>query len=324
MGTYRFEEASTSRATCTNKECKDEKIKIKKGELRLGTWVEIGEFQSFHWRHWGCVTPRIIANINDSLGENKDYTLLDGYDELSEENQAKVRKALEQGHVDDSEWRGDVELNRPGKNGFRLRAKTKEETEDKANETKEEKPKAKKRGRGDQDDEETEDVPTKKAKKEKSSKKTAAKDDAAEANPAKRGRPRKNPEAVAEKPEQETEDASKKAEDAPKKAGRGRKKKVVENENDNASADADADVNADADANGADNAEPKPSKKGRKAAATDAEANGTDNAEPKSSKRGRKPKAATAAAEATEQGETETAPAKPKRGRPKKTTTSDE
>ena len=57
----------------------------------------------------GCVTPRLIENINESLEEHNNagnYDALDGYDELSPENQEKVRKALEQGHVDDSEWNG--------------------------------------------------------------------------------------------------------------------------------------------------------------------------------------------------------------------------
>jgi len=57
----------------------------------------------------GCVTPKIIANLKETLTGSSgeiDYTLLDGYEELSPENQAKVRKALEQGHVADSEWKG--------------------------------------------------------------------------------------------------------------------------------------------------------------------------------------------------------------------------
>lgn len=32
--------------------------------------------------------------------------LIDGYDEISEENQEKVMRALEQGHVDDEDWKG--------------------------------------------------------------------------------------------------------------------------------------------------------------------------------------------------------------------------
>jgi hypothetical protein len=126
MGTYRLEVASSGRAGCQNKECKDEKIKIDKGDLRLGTWVDNEKFQSFFWRHWGCVTPKIIASLIEISEEtsdgNRDYTLLDGYDDLSSEHQSKVREALEQGHVADSEWRGDQELNRPGKTGFRKRA----------------------------------------------------------------------------------------------------------------------------------------------------------------------------------------------------------
>lgn len=29
--------------------------KIEKGDLRMGTWVEIKGNGSFKWRHWGCV-----------------------------------------------------------------------------------------------------------------------------------------------------------------------------------------------------------------------------------------------------------------------------
>lgn len=35
-----------------------------------------------------------------------DLELVDGYEELSEEHQEKVKRALEQGHVDDEDWKG--------------------------------------------------------------------------------------------------------------------------------------------------------------------------------------------------------------------------
>ena len=59
----------------------------------------------------GCTTPKVIKNIQDALGEpdddgNYDVSILDGFEELSEENQEKVKRALQQGHVDDDEWRG--------------------------------------------------------------------------------------------------------------------------------------------------------------------------------------------------------------------------
>lgn len=32
--------------------------------------------------------------------------MLDGYDEVGEENQAKIRTALKEGHVPDEDWKG--------------------------------------------------------------------------------------------------------------------------------------------------------------------------------------------------------------------------
>ncbi|KAJ5760509.1 zf-PARP-domain-containing protein [Penicillium odoratum] len=119
---YRFELAPSGRAGCTNKECKDAKEKIPKGSLRVGSWVDTDRMQSYFWRHWqsyggnliilrGCTTPRVLENIRtgweDSCSDGKsDYTLLDGYDELPEEFQEKIRRALENGHIDDADWRG--------------------------------------------------------------------------------------------------------------------------------------------------------------------------------------------------------------------------
>ena len=34
------------------------------------------------------------------------FDMLDGYDELPEDLQVTVRRAFEQGHVDDADWRG--------------------------------------------------------------------------------------------------------------------------------------------------------------------------------------------------------------------------
>lgn len=87
-----------------NKECKDEAIKFEKGELRIGVFVTIGEHQNWHWKHWGCTTPQVIANINEAIEGDTD--LFDGYDELPEEEQTRVSQALEQGHVADEDWKG--------------------------------------------------------------------------------------------------------------------------------------------------------------------------------------------------------------------------
>jgi hypothetical protein len=52
----------------------------------------------------GCVTPKVIANVNEYI--EGDLDLLEGYENLPEDIQVKVKRALDQGHVDDEEWQG--------------------------------------------------------------------------------------------------------------------------------------------------------------------------------------------------------------------------
>jgi hypothetical protein len=49
---YRIELSPNKRAGCKIGNCKQEKIKIEKDELRLGTLVTIQEHQSMAYRHW--------------------------------------------------------------------------------------------------------------------------------------------------------------------------------------------------------------------------------------------------------------------------------
>ena len=74
-----------------------------------------------------------------------DTDLIDGYDDVDTESQEKIKKALEDGHVADAEWKGvrktlpprkvalfdpllqDVECNRPGQKGHRLSQKARRE-----------------------------------------------------------------------------------------------------------------------------------------------------------------------------------------------------
>ncbi|RMZ91700.1 hypothetical protein DV736_g1070, partial [Chaetothyriales sp. CBS 134916] len=121
---YRFELSPNKRAGCQNIACKHEKVKIEKGELRFGNWVEIPNYPAgWKWKHWGCVTPLQITNLQNMLGSidydnNKDMDALDGWDELDDESRARIRQALKDGHIPDDDWRGDPELNRPGKRGI--------------------------------------------------------------------------------------------------------------------------------------------------------------------------------------------------------------
>ncbi|KAF7796143.1 hypothetical protein EIP86_007317 [Pleurotus ostreatoroseus] len=52
------------------------------------------------WRHWGCATAKVLANIKKSIEEADD---LDGFEELRDEDKDKIRKAWEEGHVADED-----------------------------------------------------------------------------------------------------------------------------------------------------------------------------------------------------------------------------
>ena len=41
-----------NRATCKNKACKDDKVRIVRGELRFGTLVTIEDHTSWAYKHW--------------------------------------------------------------------------------------------------------------------------------------------------------------------------------------------------------------------------------------------------------------------------------
>jgi hypothetical protein len=68
----------------------------------------------------GCVTPQQVANLQEESG--KDTDMIDGYDELPAEYQHKVKYALDNGHVEDADWKWDIECNRVGTKGFRVKA----------------------------------------------------------------------------------------------------------------------------------------------------------------------------------------------------------
>lgn len=47
-----LELSPSNRAGCQTKECKDNKAKIEKGSLRVGTWIDTERAQFWSWRHW--------------------------------------------------------------------------------------------------------------------------------------------------------------------------------------------------------------------------------------------------------------------------------
>lgn len=52
------------------------------------------------WRHWGCVTSKILSNIKSQFESAED---LDGFEDLNEEDQERVREAYETGKVRDED-----------------------------------------------------------------------------------------------------------------------------------------------------------------------------------------------------------------------------
>lgn len=66
--------------------CKKSGAKILKGQIRLGVWVEIPNGNaSWKWTHWGCVSGKKVANLQESLDDGDgtyDWDKLDGWDEL--------------------------------------------------------------------------------------------------------------------------------------------------------------------------------------------------------------------------------------------------
>ncbi|KAJ4472127.1 hypothetical protein J3R30DRAFT_1037186 [Lentinula aciculospora] len=99
MPGYRLEYASSNRAKCKGpKPCAG--TTLTKGCLRFGSTVEFQGKQSFAWRHWGCITPKVLSNVKD---EHPDASDVDGFEELRPEDQEKVIKAWEVGKVADED-----------------------------------------------------------------------------------------------------------------------------------------------------------------------------------------------------------------------------
>ncbi|KAJ9610689.1 hypothetical protein H2200_005466 [Cladophialophora chaetospira] len=231
--TYRFELAKQGRAGCQNSACKNAEVKIQKGEFRMGTLVDFQGNPSWRWKHWGCVTPLQIANLQEQVGPLEDLDLdddlpriIDGYEEIDDVSREKIKFALQNGHVPDEDWKGEPELNRPGMKGINKRTPKKpavvndEEAGTENGETPT-KPKAKK-GRGkkakvESDDEEVIPVPKKKAAGKRKVK-TEDDDDLEERAP-----PEKAPKRKASVKEEEEDEAP---EEQPKKKSRAKKVKA--------------------------------------------------------------------------------------------------
>ncbi|BGP53039.1 hypothetical protein JCM8202_004123 [Rhodotorula sphaerocarpa] len=224
MGVYTMGYAKLGTSKCKGpKPCSG--TKIPKGSLRFGTQITIAGNTSWAWRHYGCITSKQFENLKADFEEPDE---VDGFEELTPEDQEKFRKAYAQGHVDDEDIpdsaRKEPELDEEGnpvespkKGRGKAAAKGKggkkkkdEEAEAEGDDAEEEEVKPKKKApakkraaKKAESEEEGEDEETEKPKKRAPAKKRAAK---------------KEPE-----PEVEDDDEEEEEEKPKKKATKGRK-----------------------------------------------------------------------------------------------------
>ncbi|KAH8773007.1 poly polymerase and DNA-ligase Zn-finger region-domain-containing protein [Hyaloscypha finlandica] len=249
---YRVETAKTGRAGCSVKKCKDAGLKIEKGELRFGSWVDTPNFSSWSWRHWGCVTGQQIEHLRDTLADpdrpdGYNWELLDGYESDDRGSlvhhpdlQDKVRRVIMQGYIDPEDFNGDPEMNELGKRGLYLGSAQKRKKEEDAaraaaegEDSEDAKPAKKKRAikakkEVDEDGDEVKPVKkprAKKAKKEEENKLSESGEENVTPTPVKRSRVKKT---VKQEDEQTGEGNEKDLKPAP--ANESRAKKAVKQE----------------------------------------------------------------------------------------------
>ncbi|TQS33002.1 hypothetical protein Golomagni_06669 [Golovinomyces magnicellulatus] len=222
MPQYRIELAKTGRAGCKDTVCKKEQVKINKGEIRFGSWVEIDGHGSWSWKHWGCVSGAQMLGMREECDQGDgdyDFDMVDGYDELNDEPeiQEKIRRCIKQAHIDPEDFKGDPEKNVPGAKGIRLTAKERKELEKAAAADDDDAPKkkaTKKRAR--KADADSDDEPVTKKKKAPAKKKAAKKEESDDDVPVKAAPAKKR----TVKKEESDDDAPIKAAPAKKRAAK--------------------------------------------------------------------------------------------------------
>ncbi|KAJ7690161.1 hypothetical protein B0H16DRAFT_1445244, partial [Mycena metata] len=87
---YRLEYALSGRSKCKGrKPCNG--TEIPKGHLRFGSLVTIPDDKTFFaWRHWGCVTAKVISNVKQIYDAPSDIA---GFEALREEDKTRVINA---------------------------------------------------------------------------------------------------------------------------------------------------------------------------------------------------------------------------------------
>jgi len=165
---YHIEYAKSGRAKCKGpkKTCPSPYRDIQSGELRLGSEIESTGFTGTAWRHWKCTTAKVLENLATLDNIEEDMV---GFSELHDEDKERVKKAIEEGQVSETEGNDEKEEKK-------AEPKAKAKPRAKAKAKPEAKPEASSQAK----------APSAAAKKEP--KVDVAKPDGAKAEPKKRGR----------------------------------------------------------------------------------------------------------------------------------------
>ncbi|ORX96593.1 hypothetical protein BCR34DRAFT_607580 [Clohesyomyces aquaticus] len=96
---FRLEHSVSDKAGCQQAACKREKVKVPKGELRLGLhqWHEMAQEEITVWRHWRCVPPTQLKGVILLAGEIPEN--VPGFSCISPESQEEIRLAFEAGKI---------------------------------------------------------------------------------------------------------------------------------------------------------------------------------------------------------------------------------
>ncbi|ORZ03626.1 poly polymerase and DNA-ligase Zn-finger region-domain-containing protein [Syncephalastrum racemosum] len=97
---YHLEYAKSNRSKCTGPKTTCVSVEnnrtIEKGDLRVGVDFERGGREGTVWKHWLCVTSKVIENMKETVESPED---IDGFDTLKDADQDKIREAWESGDV---------------------------------------------------------------------------------------------------------------------------------------------------------------------------------------------------------------------------------
>ncbi|EFN56113.1 hypothetical protein CHLNCDRAFT_144713 [Chlorella variabilis] len=89
---YMLEYARSSRSKCQG--CK---ALIGKGDLRLGSPLQMHDAITFKWRHWGCTTPAVLFNMRGKVERHGQALAIAGLGKLKAEDRPVVQQSLDSG-----------------------------------------------------------------------------------------------------------------------------------------------------------------------------------------------------------------------------------